>query len=132
MLKDFQPMIREGLEELDLPPGGIPEFSLELVRTYLSHKKEIDGLIESYSEGWTLPRMPMVDRNLLRLGFVELLYFPDIPVSVTINEYLELAKAFSTEDSGRFINGVMGSMVKDRGIVKSESGEEGPDETRSV
>ena len=123
VLKDFQPMIRDGVEELELPPGGIPEFSLELVRTYLSHQEEIDGLIEGYSEGWTLPRMPMVDRNLLRLGFTELLYFPDIPVSVTINEYLELAKAFSTGDSGRFINGVMASLVKDRGIAKGEAGE---------
>lgn len=123
VLRDFQPLLREGVEEIELPPGGIPEFSLELVRAYFSHREEIDDLIERYSEGWTLQRMPMVDRNLLRLGFAELLYFPDIPVSVTINEYLELAKVFSTSDSRRFINGVMGSLVKDKCIVKAEGDE---------
>jgi len=64
----------------------------------------------------TLERMPVVDRNLLRLGFTELLFRSDIPTNVTINEYLELAKTFSTEDSGKFINGVLGKLVKDKGL----------------
>lgn len=97
-------------------PQEIPEFSRELVDLYLAHAEEIDGLIDSYADRWSLERMPMVDRNLLRLGFAELLYREDIPPNVTINEYLELAKAFSTEDSGKFINGVMGRLVRDRDL----------------
>lgn len=104
-------------------PGEIPEFSRELVRLYLENREEIDGLIASYADRWSLERMPVVDRNLLRLGFAELIHRPDIPTNVTINEYLELAKVFSTEDSGKFINGVMGKLVKDRGL-EGEKGEE--------
>ncbi|MDD3719457.1 MAG: transcription antitermination factor NusB [Actinomycetota bacterium] len=97
-------------------PEGIPEFSRELVDLYMSNREEIDGLLASYADRWSLERMPMVDRNLLRLGFAELLFRGDIPANVTINEYLELAKAFSTEDSGKFINGVLGKLVRDRGL----------------
>ena len=102
-----------GSESL-LYPSEIPRFSLELVELYLDHRQEIDGLINSYADRWSLERMPMVDRNLLRLGFVELLYREDIPSNVTINEYVELAKAFSTEDSGKFVNGVLGRLYRDR------------------
>lgn len=102
-----------GSESL-LYPSEIPRFSLELVELYLDHRQEIDGLINSYADRWSLERMPVVDRNLLRLGFVELLYREDIPSNVTINEYVELAKAFSTEDSGKFVNGVLGRLYRDR------------------
>jgi transcription antitermination factor NusB len=95
-------------------PHNIPDFSHELVVGYVENREEIDGLITSYADRWSLERMPMVDRNLLRLGFAELLYRFDIPTNVTINEYLELAKTFSTEDSGKFINGVLGKLVKDK------------------
>ncbi|MDY6796804.1 MAG: transcription antitermination factor NusB [Actinomycetota bacterium] len=98
------------------PPRDIPEFSLRLVELFLGNRSEIEDLISSYADRWSLQRMPMVDRNLLRLGFTELLYKEDIPTNVTINEYLELAKAFSTEDSGKFINGVMGKLVDDKGL----------------
>jgi N utilization substance protein B len=94
-------------------PEEIPEFARELVRLYLGSRDEIDGLIRTYADRWSLERMPVVDRNLLRLGIAELLYRPDIPSNVTINEYLELAKAFSTEDSGKFVNGVLGSVARD-------------------
>ena len=151
VMDDFNRMLKEGLEELPVPPEDIPkismelvhvflgnnaeieelvsfssekfaypeeipEFSRELVGLFLENREEIDGLIASYADRWTLERMPMVDRNLLRLGFAELIYREDIPINVSINEYLELAKTFSTEDSGKFINGVMGKLVKDKGL----------------
>lgn len=115
-------MLREGVEESGIPPGDMPDFSAELVRLYLDHRDEIDALISSYADRWSLERMPMVDRNLLRLGFAELLYYGEIPTNVTINEYLELAKAFSTGDSGKFINGVMGKLARERGL--SQGGRE--------
>lgn len=94
-------------------PEEMPDFARELVYLYLANREEIDGLIRSYADRWSLERMPAVDRNLLRLGIAELLHRPDIPANVTINEYLELAKAFSTEDSGKFVNGVLGSVARD-------------------
>lgn len=95
-------------------PGELPEFSLGLLRAYLEHGEEIDGLINSYADRWSLQRMPLVDRNLLRLGIAELLYLPDVPPGVTVNEYVELAKVFSTEDSGKFVNGILGRVARER------------------
>ncbi len=97
-------------------PEAVPEFSRELVGIYLENREKIDGMIASYADRWSLERMPIIDRNLLRLGVCELLYRHDIPTNVTINEYLELAKTFSTEDSGKFINGVLGKLVRDEGL----------------
>jgi len=105
-------------------PDSVPDFSLELVEVYLSEREKIDGLIASYADRWSLERMPVIDRNLLRLGFSELLYRQDIPANVTINEYLELAKTFSTEDSGKFINGILGKLVRDKGLQDHPDGEE--------
>jgi N utilization substance protein B len=120
VLSSYRRMLQEAVEDPEVPESEIPVFTEELVQLFLSRREEIDGLIDSYADRWSLERMPMVDRNLLRLGFAELLYRPDIPTNVTINEYLELAKTFSTEDSGKFINGVMGKLVKDRGLEKGK------------
>lgn len=95
-------------------PGKLPEFSMDLLRAYMAHGKEIDALIDSYADRWSLQRMPLVDRNLLRLGIAELLYLPEVPPGVTVNEYVELAKLFSTEDSGKFVNGILGRVVRER------------------
>ncbi|NPV59568.1 MAG: transcription antitermination factor NusB [Actinobacteria bacterium] len=97
-------------------PGEIPDFARELVFLYLGNKDAIDSLIGKYADRWSLERMPAIDRNLLRLGIAELIYRPDIPPNVTINEYLELAKSFSTEDSGKFVNGVLGSVARDHAV----------------
>lgn len=112
----YRRMLDEGMEESGIYTGEIPAFTRELVMQFLDNRVEIDGLIADYADRWSLERMPIVDRNLLRLGFVELLYREDVPTSVAINEYLELAKAFSTEDSGKFINGVMGKLVREKGL----------------
>ncbi|MBC7252550.1 MAG: transcription antitermination factor NusB [Actinobacteria bacterium] len=95
-------------------PDELPEFSLDLLQAYTAHGKEIDALIDSYADRWSLQRMPLVDRNLLRLGIAELLYLPEVPPGVTVNEYVELAKLFSTEDSGKFVNGILGRVVRER------------------
>ena len=70
----YHRMLSEGVEESGIPPGDIPEFARELVMRYMENHLEIDDLIDSYADRWSLQRMPMVDRNLLRLGFTELLY----------------------------------------------------------
>jgi transcription antitermination protein NusB len=90
--------------EADDPP---PEFTLELVRGVHRHRSELDALIERYARDWRLERMPVIDRNLLRMGLFEILYLDAVPNAVAIDEAIELAKELSTDDSARFINGVL-------------------------
>ncbi|MBI5968960.1 MAG: transcription antitermination factor NusB [Deltaproteobacteria bacterium] len=83
------------------------EFCQRLIEGVRQSQSQIDQLIEENSENWTLKRMAMVDRNILRLATFELLYCADIPFKATLNEAIELAKKFGTEDSGAFINGIL-------------------------
>jgi N utilization substance protein B len=90
------------------PEGpGVPAYLKELVNGVAAHREELDALIARYSEHWRLERMTVVDRNLLRLAAFELLYQPKIPPKVVINEAVELAKRFGSEDSGAFVNGIL-------------------------
>ncbi len=99
----------------DDAPEGLPDFSLELVDLVLQHQPELDAIIEKYAERWALERMPIIDRNVLRIGLAEMLYRQDIPPSVTINESVELAKEFSNPDeSGKFVNGILGRFLSER------------------
>lgn len=79
------------------------------------HLAEIDTIIATYSESWALDRMPVIDRNLLRIGIFEIRYLEDVPHAVTIDEAVELAKTYSTPDSGRFVNGVLAAVAADDG-----------------
>ncbi len=82
-------------------------FATELVNGVREYQAALDELIEQHSQNWRIDRMQRVDRNVLRLGVFELQHRPDIPRKVTINEAVELAKTFGTEDSAAFINGVL-------------------------
>ena len=88
-------------------PADIRQFATDLVEGIYRNRKEIDQLIEKHSIHWKLSRMAVVDRNILRLGVYELLYLHDVPTSVVLNEAIEIAKKFGTEDSSAFINGVL-------------------------
>ena len=77
------------------------------------NEKEIDQHISKYAENWRLERMSVIDRNILRLAVFELIYQNDIPASVAINEAVEIAKRYSTDDSGPFINGILDAMAKE-------------------
>lgn len=90
------------------------QFAQELARGAWQERDEVDAIIQKYSAGWTLERMPNADRNLLRLAIYEIKHRPDIPQSVSINEAVELAKQYSTLDSAKFINGILGSFVRER------------------
>ena len=87
-----------------------PAYLLQLVAGVTAHLQELDALITRYSEHWRLERMAAVDRNLLRLAAYELLYQPQVPSKVVINEAVELAKRFGTEASGAFVNGILDSI----------------------
>ena len=99
MLNDFW----EGNDEDD----EVKEFTYKIVRTALKNREKIDETIQRAAEHWSLERMASIDRNILRAATCELLYRTDIPPSVVINEAIEVAKKYSTEDSGPFINGIL-------------------------
>jgi N utilization substance protein B len=92
---------------------GVSEFCLRIIQGVEKYKSKIDQLIREYTDNWALERMPIVDRNIIRMGLYEILYEPDIPVSVSINESVELAKVFGSQDSGKFVNGILGRIAQE-------------------
>ena len=96
----------------DAPTQDVIAYARSLVGGVQTHHAEIDRLITTYADHWAIDRMPVIDRNLLRIALFELFWGNDVPVAVAINEAVELAKAFSTEDSGRFVNGLLGRIVE--------------------
>jgi len=95
---------------LELPVAPDP-YAADLVRGVSERRTEIDALIARMSRDWPLQRMPAIDRNLLRLAVYELLGRTEVPVGVVIDEAVELAKLYSTDDSGRFVNGVLSAVA---------------------
>jgi len=91
------------------------EFANQLVRAYADDKDDIDEIIRSSSHHWRIERMPVVDRNVLRVAVVELREMTDIPKRVTLNEAVELAKRFGSEGSGSFVNGVLDRIATELG-----------------
>ncbi|HVF52677.1 MAG TPA: transcription antitermination factor NusB [Actinomycetota bacterium] len=94
------------------PDADAVEYARRLIQGVDEHQVEIDGHLTASADHWALDRMAVVDRNLLRIAVFELLWAGDIPVAVAINEAVELAQRFSTEDSGRFINGLLGRIAE--------------------
>ena len=90
-------------------------YAREIVDGVTDHREEIDELIASYAQAWSIDRMPNVDRALLRLAAWEILHNPEVPAAVAIDEAVELAKEYSTDDSGRFVNGVLGRIADHAG-----------------
>ncbi len=97
------------------PP--VKEYTVELVRGVTDHRDRIDSLLSSYSEGWTLDRMPAVDRNVLRLGVFEILYVDDVPDAVAVSEAINLVRDLSTDESPSFVNGVLGNIVRNKATI---------------
>jgi N utilization substance protein B len=108
-------------EAKELPPGeliaGLPvepdAYALTVVRGVGNELERLDEIIGSTARGWRVERMPAVDRALLRMAVWELVQRPEIPVAVVINEAVELAKEYSTDESGRFVNGVLSRVARD-------------------
>jgi N utilization substance protein B len=109
-----------GLEPLALvgerlAEGGgpaLPDYAVTLVEGVAARRERIDELLATYAVDWTLDRMPPVDRNLLRIGAWELLYADDVPDAVAISEAVELASTLSTDDSARFVNGLLARLLE--------------------
>jgi len=100
------------LDRIAKPRPDHIDYTIALVDGIAGHLDRIDELIASYAEGWTIDRMPVVDRNLARIAVYELLYVPEIDDPVAISEAVELAKQMSTDDSPRFLNGILGRIAE--------------------
>ncbi|MFZ3062830.1 MAG: transcription antitermination factor NusB [Actinomycetota bacterium] len=107
-VEDMLEAYRDEMEE-----KGIADFVAKLFKGVMEHRREIDKLIDQYADRWSIERMPVLDRNILRIGTYEILYEEDIPYGVSINEAVELANTYSTEESGKFVNGILGRLVKE-------------------
>jgi len=94
--------------------GPTNPYTEALVRGVGEHRARIDELLAEYAQGWTLDRMPAVDRNALRIGVFELLYVDDVPDAVAVSEAVALVRDLSTDDSPSNVNGVLGAMLRDR------------------
>ncbi|HLN77076.1 MAG TPA: transcription antitermination factor NusB [Nocardioidaceae bacterium] len=94
------------------PP--VNDYTVTLVRGVAEHFLRIDDLLAEYAQGWTLDRMPAVDRNVLRIGVYELLYVDDVPDAVAVSEALNLVRELSTDESPTFVNGVLGNILKNK------------------
>ena len=106
----------ETLGSRDIPAEGpdarpIREYTKELVNGVSDNRRKIDELITTYAQGWDMDRLPAVDRNILRLGIYEILWSTDVPMSVAIDEALILAKELSSDDSSKYIHGVLGRIA---------------------
>ena len=92
----------------------VNDYTVELVHGVTEHRSRLDEVIAQYAEGWSLTRMPAVDRNVLRLGAYEILFVDDVPDAVAVSEALNLVRDLSTDESPSFVNGVLGNIVRDR------------------
>ncbi|MDQ6642526.1 MAG: transcription antitermination factor NusB [Actinomycetota bacterium] len=111
----------EALAEAMVVPGGRPvaDYTSRLVRGVSEHRMRIDDLLTTYSQGWTLDRMPSVDRNVLRLGVFEVLYVDDVPDAVAVSEAMKLVRELSTDESPAFVNGLLGNIVRDKATLSA-------------
>jgi N utilization substance protein B len=114
-------------QKIEVPPPTTEElatrhFADKLIRGVVENRPELDARIKQYAENWDLHRMAVVDRNILRLAIYEMLHRDDIPPVVSINEAVDIAKKFSTQDSGKFVNGILdkvkGELMRPARIVK--------------
>ena len=103
-------VVEQRLEDDDLPESGAI-FARDLVRGVRAHQEQIDTLIGRYAPEWPVDQIATIDRNVLRISIYEIVLCPDTPTKVAINEAVELAKQFGIDSSGRFVNGVLGTLV---------------------
>lgn len=123
--KGLDAIVERNIQEFG--PGletGNQQFVRNLIKGVVEHLSQLDTIIEKAAPEWPLDHITLTDRNVLRLGLYELLYSKkeEVPPKVAINEAIELAKNFSGENSGRFINGVLGTVYRELGLEKNENG----------
>lgn len=113
---EAQGLSAEDLLDAQLAAGEGPanDYAVELVRGVHDRRDRLDEIISTYAEGWTIDRLPAVDRNVLRLGIYELLFSADIPDAVAVSEAVNLVRDLSTDESPGFVNGVLAHVARDK------------------
>ncbi len=114
LLDDHSEETKDSYLEKNFKEKGHRDYAAQLLDLVLSKKDEVDAKINESSNKWTTSRMPKVDVAILRLAVVEILYMDDIPDAVAINEAVDMAKKFSTDESKSFINGILGKIAKEK------------------
>lgn len=94
----------------------VQEYVIKIAKTFQKHHEEVDNEIQKYSKGWDISRLVKMDKDILRIAIVELLYIKEAPMKVVVDEALELAKKYSTDDSAAFINGVLAKVIVENGL----------------
>lgn len=106
-------ILDQNIKEFGVGLGDEKQFSNDIVNGIIDHLKELDEIIVKYAPNWPLDKITVMDRNILRIGIWEMKFNPDVPPKVAINEAIELAKSYGGPASGKFVNGVLGSLYKD-------------------
>ncbi len=109
--EDLFEAIEDAIER-ENPPNRTADFARELTKSFWQHRERIDQLIREHARNWTLERMPFIDRSILRLAIAELLTNPEVSENMVIDEAVEMAKTFSTDEAGGFVNGVLDAVSK--------------------
>jgi N utilization substance protein B len=116
LLEEAQHDNEANMEIKDVPV--LTSYVRQLIEGIHSHKQQIDDLLGEYLKGWQMDRLSRVDKQILRLATYEMVFKEDVPPKVVINEAIELSKHFGTEESGKFVNGVLGKMIKELEQIK--------------
>jgi transcription antitermination protein NusB len=101
-------------ERLAAGEAPLNDYTVTLVRGVAEHRSHIDELVTTYAQGWSLERMPTVDRNALRVGVFEIMYVDEVPDAVAVTEAMNLVRDLSTDESPSFVNGVLGNIVRNK------------------
>ena len=109
---DWHAAFRDNVERRN-PSDEVVEYAMRLVTNVMDEKADLDRRIRDRLENWTLERVSIVDRTILRIALAELLHCPEVPTNVIMNEAIEIAQKFSTADAGRFVNGVLDSLARE-------------------
>ncbi|HYM20895.1 MAG TPA: transcription antitermination factor NusB [Candidatus Kapabacteria bacterium] len=111
--RDTDELFFEMIQSDELLNEQAIEFARLLVRSYNVHKNELNDIISKHLAHWDVSRVALIDKILIQIGILEFKYFPDVPLKATINELIEIAKDFSTDESGKFINGILHAIKED-------------------
>ncbi len=115
------------LAEEDLLEGTTVDFAVSLIRGVTNSKPDLDEVIQRYAPAWPVPMLSVVDRNILRIALYELLHTPNVPPKTAVDEAVELAKMFGSDNSARFVNGVLGSVMTELDTVEIASADIRPE-----
>ena len=109
---DLEEVFADALERAGSVQEDVEDFARSILESYDANREEVDALLSETAEHWALDRINMLDKAVLRLAVAEMMGVPDVPYKVSITEAIEIAKIFSTEESGRFVNGILDAVAK--------------------